>query len=298
LKSLHPDLALLASAVVAVVVVVAVVLADSAVQLDQLQEINLVNLLITADQATRLILDVLSAKILLDATELEAKAVKLLTLQANHLTRAINLLLPQIDSVNPAEKEILDAPEIQMKVVLDATELEAKAVDLPLPPTDQAVVVIDATKLEAEAVLDTTELFLAEAVNFLTLEAKLLAVNPMINVSAKTEELATNVLVTTDLVAINVLVVADHLAEAEVLPTPVANQVVASLAEADQVAIDLVEANHPAEVAQIAPDKYKLKHPDILGCFNLIILLRLTKLNKNAIFYFNHDQNDCFLKIL
>lgn len=100
MKSLHPDLALLASAVVAVVVVVAVVLADSAVQLDQLQEINLVHLLITADQATRLILDVPLAKI-----------VKLLTLQANHLTRAINLLLPQIDSVNPAEKEILDAPE-------------------------------------------------------------------------------------------------------------------------------------------------------------------------------------------
>lgn len=203
-----------------------------------------------------------------------------------------------------------------MKVVFDTTELEAKAVDLPLPPTDQAVVVIDATKLEAdlstvalakvEAVLDATELFLAEAVNFLTLEAKLLAVNPMINVSAKTEELATNVLVTTDLVAINVLVVADHLAEAEVLPTPVANQVVANLAAspelrpemADQAVIDSVAVNHPAEVAQIAPDKYKLKHPDILGCFNLIILLALTKLNKNAIFYFSHNQNDCFLKIL
>lgn len=127
-----------------------------------------------------------------------------------------------------------------------------KAEDLLLPRTDQAVAVIDAR-----------ELSLAEAVNSLMPEAKLLAVNPMISVSAKTEELATNVLATTDLVATNVLALADHLAEAGVLPTPAVNQVVINLVAspelrqgiADQVVTDLVATNRPAEVAPIAPDK-------------------------------------------
>lgn len=248
MKLLHPDRGFLASAVVAVVVVVVVVLVDSRAQLDQFPETNLAHLLITADQATRLIFD--TTELLAEAV-LDAPLAKLLTLQANLLMKVISLLLLQIDSVNPVEKEILDAPEIP-HFAKASRGTQMKAEDLLLPRTDQAVAVIDAR-----------ELSLAEAVNSLMPEAKLLAVNPMISVSAKTEELATNVLATTDLVATNVLALADHLAEAGVLPTPAVNQVVINLVAspelrqgiADQVVTDLVATNRPAEVAPIAPDK-------------------------------------------